>query len=70
MGYQPEGQDPKSYVTEGGAGARNLDDLTPEQRLYFEERAAIREYEGGFSREKAERLAWEDLTKWFDDLAT
>jgi hypothetical protein len=27
---------------------------------YFEERAAIREYEGGFSRSVAERLAWAD----------
>lgn len=35
--------------------------MTPEQRERFEERAAIREYEGGFTREEAERLAWEDV---------
>ncbi|MBF0371597.1 MAG: hypothetical protein HQL52_19345 [Magnetococcales bacterium] len=28
----------------------------------FEERAAIREYDGGFSREEAERLAVEDMS--------
>ncbi|OXE37420.1 MAG: hypothetical protein CGW95_01585 [Phenylobacterium zucineum] len=27
----------------------------------FEERAAIREYEGGLSRAAAERLAWSDI---------
>ena len=32
--------------------------IDPEE---FEERAAIREYDGGFSREEAERLARQDL---------
>jgi|FLOH01.1.fsa_nt_gi hypothetical protein len=27
----------------------------------YEERAAIREYDGGFDRTEAERLAWDDL---------
>lgn len=36
----------------------------------FEERAAIREYDGGMSREDAERLAKEDLDQYFNDLST
>lgn len=44
--------------------------LTPEQRLEWEERAAIREYDGGYSREESERLALEDLWEYFKDLAT
>ena len=32
----------------------------PDWLDYFEERAAIREYEGGFTRAEAERLAWCD----------
>jgi hypothetical protein len=35
--------------------------VTPEQREHYEERAAIREYDAGFSREEAERLAREDV---------
>lgn len=31
----------------------------------YEERAAIREYEGGYSRETAEELAIEDLHQMF-----
>ncbi len=31
----------------------------------FEERAAIMEYDGGLSREDAERLAWESTRKQF-----
>lgn len=34
-----------------------LADLTPEEREHFEERAAIREFEGNESREDAERAA-------------
>lgn len=34
--------------------------MTDEQEFY-EERAAIREYLGGFSREEAERLAREEM---------
>lgn len=33
---------------------------------YFGERAAIREYEGGLSREEAERLAEIDLAAWLE----
>lgn len=29
----------------------------------FEERAAIREFDGGYTREEAERLAMEEVTK-------
>ena len=35
--------------------------MTPEQREYFEERAAIREFDGGIPRAEAERLAMQDL---------
>ncbi len=35
-------------------------------QAYFEERAAIREYDGGLPRDEAERLAFEDtVTHWF-----
>ena len=33
----------------------------------FEERAAIREYDGGYSRQEAEELALEDLKTIFAD---
>lgn len=32
-----------------------------EIRELWEERAAIREYLGGYSREEAEQLAWQDV---------
>lgn len=35
-----------------------------EEQEYFEERAAIREFLGGFSREEAEKLASEELEAW------
>jgi hypothetical protein len=35
--------------------------LTPDETALFEERAAIREYDGGLSRAAAERLAWLDV---------
>lgn len=35
--------------------------LTEDEREHYEERAAIREFEGGASREDAERLAREDV---------
>lgn len=34
---------------------------------YFAERAAVREYEGGLSRERAEFLARLDLAAWLED---
>lgn len=34
-----------------------------EEAAWFEERAAIREFDGGLSRDAAERLAWFDLTQ-------
>lgn len=36
-------------------------DLTPEWRLEFEERAAIREYDGGQAREHAEAEALKEI---------
>lgn len=40
-----------------------FDDTT---REWFQERAAIREFEGGFLRAEAERLALEDTRRWLD----
>lgn len=35
--------------------------LTEDEREHYEERAAIREFDGGLSREESERLAREDV---------
>lgn len=35
-----------------------------DEQEYFEERAAMYEYLGGFSREKAEQMAREDAEAW------
>ncbi len=43
--------------------------LTPEQREYFEERAAIYEFEGGHSREAAELKAIAVVIKKWPELA-
>jgi len=37
--------------------------LSEEERVLFEERAAIREYDGGVPRAAAERLAWMDVLR-------
>lgn len=38
--------------------------MTPEDRKdLFEERAAIREYDGGYTRDEAERLASDDVAQ-------
>lgn len=37
--------------------------MTENEKDYFEERAAIRQYDGKMSREEAERLAKQDLEK-------
>jgi hypothetical protein len=37
------------------------------QRIDWEERAAIMEYDGGLSRADAERLAREDMEKWREE---
>src|SRR5215207_7385803 len=44
----------------------NRDSWSPaDWRAYFEERAAIREYEGGLARDQAERFAFEDtVSHW------
>lgn len=34
----------------------------------FTERAAIREFDGGFARADAERLAWQDLRHWMPSI--
>lgn len=35
-----------------------INDLIPEQREAFEERAGIMQFDGGMSKEEAERFAW------------
>lgn len=40
-----------------------VDAVDPETRMDWEERAAIREYDGGFSREEAERKAYFDVMR-------
>lgn len=37
------------------------DNLTPEQLHAWRERAGIAEYDGGLTREEAERVAWEQV---------
>lgn len=39
------------------------DALTPDERVDYEERAAIREYDGGLSREEAEAAALADVLR-------
>lgn len=41
--------------------ARLVERLAPDHREWFEERCAIREFDGGMSRREAERAAWGDL---------
>lgn len=40
-----------------------FDDLTEEEKELFEERAAIMEYDGGMTREQAEKEAYKDVVK-------
>jgi len=35
--------------------------MTPDEQEWFEERAAIREFDGIMPRKEAERLAWLDI---------
>ena len=39
----------------------DLTTLTPDEREDYEERAAIREFDGGFTREEAEALALQEI---------
>lgn len=43
--------------------------LSPEQREYFEERAAIYEFEGGYSRSASEPKAIEAVIKQWPELS-
>ena len=49
------------YRAPAGALTSTLRDLVVEAALQFEERAAIREFDGGMDRATAERLAAADL---------
>jgi len=40
-----------------------VSDLSRDEREYFEERAAIREFDGGYPRSEAERLALDGILK-------
>ena len=45
---------------------KHLPTIDPENiREFFEERAGIREFDGGFSREEAEKLAFNDTMAYF-----
>lgn len=46
------------------AVAATVADYDEDAREWFWERAAIREFEGGLPRPKAERLALEDSERW------
>jgi hypothetical protein len=48
--------------------ARQVALLDADQREWFEERCAIREYDGGLPRAQAEHLAWSDLQAHFGSL--
>ena len=43
------------------AAVADREPLSPDQHEEFEERAAIMEYDGGLTREEAERAAWESV---------
>jgi hypothetical protein len=47
-----------------GAKVSPHNTATPFDREWFEERAATLEYDAGFPRQEAERLAMEEVTKW------
>lgn len=40
--------------------------MTDDEREFFEERAGIREYEGGMSRRDAERAARVDVERYYE----
>jgi|GEM_PF-4929374 len=44
--------------------------LSSSELVDWEERAAIREYDGGQPREVAEEEAMKDLETWFEELRT
>ncbi len=52
------------------AVAVRVDDYNEDDREWFWERAAIREFEGGWSRQQAERLALEDTERWLANRAS
>lgn len=61
LAVRPRGERPEEVPPFGSigsaAGRESLDSAA--MREEFEERAAILEFDGGLSREAAERLAWE-----------
>lgn len=61
-------QEPRAGEGEGGGqgppeAAGGLMDLSPAERESFEERAAMREYDGGYPRAEAEELALADVVR-------
>lgn len=50
------------YVSpENQALRRQIEGLDDDSREFFEERAGILEYDGGYPRSQAEALAWEEV---------
>jgi hypothetical protein len=54
-----QNSDERQHNTPSGSNIQDWD--AADWHAYFQERAAIREYDGGLSRIEAERLAFEDI---------
>lgn len=50
--------------------AQALSRLDAAAQEYFQERAAIRQYDAGLPRAQAEALAWSDLQRWMKQRQT
>ena len=56
--------DPTSTPPLNRRHADALRRLDADAQEYFQERAAVRQYDGGLPRAQAEALAWQDLQRW------
>jgi len=55
----------QSYRFEDHVIDYELSELADYEKEYFEERASILEYDGGFSKQESERLALAEVTKYW-----
>jgi len=62
---KPTKPSPEGVLSEKSVLSRGENDLTPEAlaRDLYEERAAIRQFDGGQDRETAERAAWSEARR-------
>ncbi len=58
--------DPKYTPPLNPVLAQWVDALDDDAREFFEERAGIREYDGGFPRNQAENLAWAETQRYLE----